>query len=212
MNSKRFYFLMVGLAGLIFLVLLASVFAGNHLLKQQSEKLSRTKAEAQAIDNQKVSLAQAKNDLEQYAELNKIAKSIVPQDKDQAKTVREINQIASDSDIKLSQISFQNSTLGQPVAPSSSSSSSEGEEGSSSKPKLSPITQVQPVPGISGVYSLDITLVSSKDPVPYYKFLEFLEKLENNRRTAHVKSISISPASTGDNVTFSLKLNAYLKP
>ncbi|MBW3568723.1 hypothetical protein KY385_01180 [Candidatus Parcubacteria bacterium] len=201
MTPKRLYFLILGLSALIFIALIASVFAGNYLLKQQSEKLSQAKAEAQAIDNQKVSLAQAKNDLEQYAELNEIAKSVVPQDKDQAKTVREINKIAGASGIELSQISFQSSTLGQ-RAPTSSDTQS----------KLPAITQVQPVPGINGVYALEITIVSSKDPIPYYKFLEFLEGLENNRRTAHVKSISVSPVAAGANVTFLLKLNAYLKP
>lgn len=202
MTPKRFYFLMLALAGLIFIGLIGSVFAGNFLLKQQSEKLSRAKAEVQAIDDQKVSLAQAKNDLEKYGELNEVAKSVVPQDKNQAKTVREINQIASDSGISLSQISFQNSTLGQ-KAPKSTSSSSV---------KLPGITQVQPVAGINGVFSLEITIASSPEPIPYYKFLEFLERLENNRRTAHVSNISVSPVAAGSDVTFSLKLNAYLKP
>lgn len=206
MTPKRFYYVMVAVSVLIFLALIGSVFAGNYLLKQQSEKLKQAKAESQAIDSQKVSLAQAKNDLEQYAELNDVAKSIVPQDKDQAKTVREINNIASQSDIKLSQISFQSSTLGQ-AAPKTATPTSP-----STAPKLPPITQVQPVPGINGVFSLEITIASSEDPIPYYKFLEFLERLENNRRTAHVTSISISPVAAGADVTFSLKLNAYLKP
>lgn len=202
MTPKRFYYIMFFLSGLIFIALLGSVFAGNYLLEKQSERLRHVKAESRATDTQKVSLAKAKNDIEQYAEINEISKSVVPQDKNQAKTVREINQIASESGIKLDQISFQNSTLGQ------SSSSRSG----SSKTKLPAITQVQPVPGIKNVFSLEVIIASSSDPIPYYKFLEFLERLENNRRTAHVTSISISPVSAGSDVTFSLKLNAYLKP
>lgn len=193
MNSKRFSYLMIGVVTLLFIVIIGVTIMGDALFKKQSEKLSNLKAQNQVIKEQEVSLAQAKSDIEKYTPLDEIAKSVVPQDKNQAKTIREINSIASDSGIKLQQISFTSSNLGQ---------------GSQN------ISQVSPVEGIKGVYSLEIT-VSSGDtnPVSYYKFLKFLEKLEANRRTAHVSSINVTPSekNTGT-VSFSLVLNAYLKP
>lgn len=214
MNSKILYYFMLGLIAVICLGLVGSVLLGNQLLKQESAKLTLAKAESKAVDDQKLSLVQAKKDVEEFSELNEIAKSVIPQDKDQAKTVREINTIAQRSRINLSQISFESSTLGQkvPAVATAPATEADGSSVTPATPPPPPITQVKPVTGINGVYSLQITISSSEDPVPYYKFLEFLENLENNRRTAHVTSISISPAEAGSDVTFSLTLNAYLRP
>lgn len=202
MTPKKFSYLMAGLVSLLFIAIVAVVYLGDSMLKTQSEKLSSAKAQDQVIKDQEVSLAQAKTDLIKYASLNEIAKAIVPQDKDQAKTVREINAIASESGINLEQISFDTSSLGLPGA--AATGSPQGAQN---------ITQVKPVEGIQGVYSLEITVSSGSSAVPYYRFLNFLERLESNRRTAHVTSITVTPSEDDRNlVTFSLVLNAYIKP
>lgn len=195
---------MTGLVILLFAGIFAATAGGYSLLKKQSQKLVDLKAQDEVTKQQEVSLAQAKADIQKYTPLDEIAKSVVPQDKDQAKTVREINAIATQNGIVLQQISFATSNLGG----SSSSSSSSSSSGSTN------ITQVQPVDGIPGVYSLEIT-VSNGDssPVPYSQFLEFLQGLEANRRTAHVSSISVTPSDKNSGeVNFSLILDAYLKP
>ena len=147
-----------------------------------------------------------KSNIEKYKELNSIAKSIVPQDKDQAKTVREINKLAAESSIALKAITFQTSNLGQ-------AQSTTNAGGSGAKPATPSISQVKPVDGIPGVYSQEITITpDDKSPVPYRKFLTFLEKLESNRRTAHVQKITINPGDDGSTLIFVLTLNAYVKP
>lgn len=198
MNPKRFSYVMIGVVVLLFFGILGITFAGRTLLDKQSQKLSDVRAQDQVINQQEVSLAQAKSDIQKYNQLNEVSKSIVPQDKDQAETVREINLIAAESGVQLNQINFDTSDLGIP-----GTSAAKGN-----------ITQVKPVEGIQGVYSLEIT-VSSGDlsPVPYYKFLNFLENLESNRRTAHVSTITVTPSEKNKNeVNFSLVLNVYLKP
>jgi hypothetical protein len=202
MNPKRVSYVMMVLVALLSIATVALAAEGDLLFKKQSDKLTDLKAENQAIKDQQISLAQAKIDIEKYKNLNDISKAIVPQDKDQAKTIREINALASETGINLQQINFDASSLGLPAATSSVGSSTS-------------LTQVKPVAGITGVYALEIVLSGGgeADPVSYYQFLQFLEKLESNRRTAHVTSIDVTPTQKNPNdVTFTLTLNAYLKP
>lgn len=222
MNAKKVFYGLVFGSLLLTALIIGTAVLGNIVFKKQFEKLSSLKARSQALEQQSLSLIKAKQDVEKYNELNEITRQIVPQDKDQARTVREINKIAQESGIQLSIISFESSTLGdkQPAASSgskdssSSDSSSTPEQAATSPAATSKaLTQVRPVSGIPGVYSLGITIQTNKsDPVSYEQFLTFLEKLESNRRTAHVSRISITPENNGANVTFSLTLNAFVRP
>lgn len=201
---------MLGGFALLILVIIGSVAGGNTLLQKESKKLVELKVQNKAIEQQESSLKQAKKDIEKYKQLNDIAKSIVPQDKDQAKTIREITKIAEESGIQLKGFTFQASNLGQAPVTTPKPSGSEG-SATTATPTTPPLSQVKAVDGIPGVYSLDITITPvDKQPIPYSKFLSFLEKLENNRRTAHVDKISVNPTENG--VTFSLSVKAYVKP
>ena len=209
MTPKRLFFVIIAINSLLLILLVTSVILGNRLINQQSGKLAEAKVQSKIIEDQQIQLNKAKKDVEQYKDLNDIVKTIVPQDKDQAKTVLEISKIAEESGIKLSGIAFESSSLGQTAAPSAS--------GQTSTPTPTPganaLSQVKPVKGISGVYSLEIIVTSlDSEPVPYNNFLSFLEKLEANRRTAHVNTIVIKPDKSGQNLSFALTLNAYLKP
>jgi len=212
MNPRRFFYVMVGGVLCLSFLIVATAVVGNNLLKKEAAKLSDLKAQNQVLQDREVALIQAKKDIEKYKELDTISKSIVPQDKDQARTVREINSIAAESGIKLQAITFTASNLGQAPPPQPAKTDNE----SSSKPATPAqpsITQVTPVDGIPGVYSLGITLTPApEEAIPYEQFLSFLEKLENNRRTAHVDNITVTPVGGSNGVTFSLTLNAYVKP
>jgi hypothetical protein len=214
MNTKKFYYLMI--AGIVLLCfgIVAIAYQGNMIFKNQSERLSDLKAQSEVTSQQKTSLVQARKDIATYSELDTIAKTIVPQDKDQAKTVREINNIAKDSDIEIKQIAFTSSTLGLQTQSAAQVKTNDNSDESTPKPKqpaTPAISQVKPVDGITGVGSLEISIQSGDAPVSYYKFLKFLERLESNRRTAHVTNISVSPSAGGSLVTFSLTLNAYVR-
>lgn len=199
MNTKKVYYGMLGFTGILFISIFVALFLSLKLLKSHSDGLVEVKLESRLLDNQQASLTKAQKSIKEYSELNEITKAIVPQDKDQAKTVREITNIANDLNIKISSISFPASSLGSATT---------------SKKAKAAETQVIPVKGIKKVFELQITLQQDKDVrIPYSTFLLFLEKLESNRRTAQVKNISITPSEVNrDFLSFNLVLSTYIKP
>lgn len=222
MNSKRVYYLMIG--GIVLLVggLFTTVYFGNKLLSAKSQKLVSLKLDNRILDEQQTALTQANKDIEKYTELDKIAKTIVPQDKDQAQTVREIVKIADQSGVKLSAINFPSSTLGQPTPKTTTtqddtSTNKKNANDTPTKPATPatpPVTQVKPVDGMPGVYVMEVTLQQdSSKPVPYSRFIDFLQRLEQNRRTAQVSSITVQPnVQDRTKLTFTLTVNVYIKP
>lgn len=196
MTPKRYFYILVGIALMLTLATFGSALGAEKVLDHEADKLSMLKAESQSIEELQDSLIQNKSDLMRYRELNEIAKSIVPQDKDQTQTVREIVKIAQASGIeRLSSVTFPSSTLGG--------------VGVNNK-----ITQVTPVPGMSGVFSLPITVtVNDDNAVSFQQLTNFLAGLEQNRRTAQVTSLNLHPNEKNPEVlAFSIIINEYIKP
>jgi len=128
--------------------------------------------------------------------------------------VREITKLASDSGIgQLSSVTFPASTLGTAAAAAAAGATTTTPTPVPSGNKNN-LTQLTPVVGISGVYQLQITITqTSDDRVPYNQFLDFLSRLEQNRRTAQVSSILLQPDSKSSNmVAFTLIVNQFIKP
>ena len=207
MNSKRAYYVLLGVVALLFVGILAGAYEVNNILVAKSKHLVSLKTQSQVITTQQQGLIVAKKQVQQYADLETIAKSVVPQDKDQAEAVREIANLASESGIfQLSSVTFPASTLGTTLTTPAGGTVAAG---GSSK-----LTQLLPVKGISGVYTEQITITQSADhEVTYNQFLTFLQKLEQNRRTAQVASIALQPdAKNANNVAFTLIINEFIKP
>ena len=193
MKAKQLYYVLTGCCVLLLLGLCGIGFGADKLLGGQATKLSKLRADGEVASSQQTSLLQDKKDIQKYSELNTIAESIVPQDKDQAQAVRQIVNIASANNIRLTSITFPASTLGNTAS-------------GSAKPNL---TQLSTVAGINGVYNLNITISQgASDTVPYNNFLSFLSGLEQNRRTAQVTSISVQPdPAAPNNVSFTLTVS-----
>lgn len=212
MNSKRMFYVMV--AGLVVLILavLGSAYAGNMLLERQAKTLGDLKLHSQVLSTEQISLAKAKKDIAKYESLNTIAQSIVPQDKDQTQAVREIVNIASQSGIKPSSITFPASTLGSATSTAPAASSSTAT--TTAPAANTKLTQLTPVKGIPGLYDLQITITQDpSSPVSYSKFIDFLSRLEQNRRTAQVSGIVLQPSPVDRNLlSFTLTLDEYIKP
>lgn len=212
MTSKRLFFVLCTALLLLAAASITGTIFGNAYLERETQDIVALKAESFALDEQSRSLVQAKKDIEKYSELERISKSIVPQEKDQARTVREIIRLAEQSGVSISNISFPASNLGQatakPAAPT------EGSSPTAAPPATPGTTQVKPVEGIPSVYQLEISIQSdSSKPVPYQSMLNFLARLEQNRRTAHITNLSVTPYNNDRNrVTFNLTVNAYIKP
>ncbi|MBI1857108.1 hypothetical protein HY003_02865 [Candidatus Saccharibacteria bacterium] len=213
-NAKFLFFVMIGVIVLLASLTVASVVFGDKLLQKKTDQLVSLKLDSKSLDAQQRTLIQAKKDIEKYSDLEKTATAIVPQEKDQAKTVREIIKIAQESNITISNISFPSSTLGQQNKKSTPPTGATTTPNTTpTKSTTPPTTQVKPVEGINGVYQLEINVqTDSNSPVQYQSLLNFLNKLEQNRRTAQVTNISIQPHSKDRNlVIFSFSVNVYIK-
>lgn len=208
MNSKRLYYVMLAVLALLVIGILGGAYAANGLLQKQSAKLVDYKSQNRVAQQEQLGLNKAKQDITTYSSLEQIANTVVPQDKDQALAVREIVKIAADSGIKPSSITFPVSSLGSAVGAAAGGSTATS---GSQKPSLSQLT---PVKGISGVYTLQIIIQQDANaPVPYARFIDFLSRLEQNRRTAQVSSILLQPTATDRNlVSFSLTVDEFIKP
>lgn len=212
MNSKRAFYIMSGAVVLMIGLVVGAVVLGDMLLHKQAQKLVSLRADSDVIEKQQESLIQAKKDLEKYADLGLTAKQIVPQDKDQARAAREIVSVAEQSGIRLSSLTFPSSTLGQ--KPAAAAVPSANGTATTAAPATNPLTQAKPVKGIEGLYQLDIGIVSdSSRPTTYARLISFLDRLEQNRRTAQVSQIAIQPDSQNrNNLNFTLTVTVYLKP
>jgi len=194
LNAKHLYFMLSGVIVIAVLALGACVYLATGFLKEKSKDVRDARLLTMVLERRQSGLRKAKNDIEKYKHLAEIAKSIVPQDKDQAQTVREISNLAAANNVKLGSISFPSSSLG--AAKSTSDA------------------QLKSVKSIPGTFVLNITVRSdSKTPAAYTNFLSFLKALEQNRRTALVTGISLTPdQKTPSKIQFSLTIDEYIKP
>lgn len=196
MNSKKFSYILLGLIGLICLGIIGGAYEANSLLQNRSTKLLALKTQSSVLDQKQLQIIKDRKDIATYKNLNVIAKSVVPQDKDQAEATLEIVNIARSSGIpQLSSITFPTSTLG-------------------STGKSQQLTQLTKVPGVNGVYDLQITVQQANtNLVTYDQFLNFVSKLQQNRRTAQISSITVQPDSINPNLlSFSLVIDEFIKP
>lgn len=209
MNGKRFHLVLLGVIALLLIGLVGGAYGINSLLTEKANKLTGQKAKSLALSQEQQALTRARKDIIKYSELEKITRTVVPEDKNQAEAVREIVNIAAANNISLASITFPASTLGGGVAaPGGTAAPSPSAAGSKA------LSQLQPVKNIPGVYQLIINVAGDTNrPVTYNNFINFLSDLEHNRRTAQVTNIVLQPdANNRNNLTFSLALTEYIKP
>lgn len=192
---------------------IGGIVLGNSMLKKKSAELVELKLQDRLIEEQQTALIQAKKDVEKYTELNEIARAIVPQDKDQARTVREIVSIADQSRIQISSIGFPPSSLGTKRQAATAPATSTTEGGTPAPVVQPPPSQLTPVKSINGVYEMQITVDIASKNITYTQLIGFLERLEQNRRTAQLTNVSISPNSANRNLlSFEIMMNVFVKP
>lgn len=211
-SARQLRFLLLVLMGLAAVGFIATVVLGLDALSKKSSELVALKLKSKTLDAQLTSLGVAKKQVEQYSYFNEVAKTVLPTDKDQAKAVLTIFQLANESGIALASITFPTSSLG-------GSTSSASATGSAS----SAISQAVPVEGIKGLYSLQLTItpdiavtVPSDRVATYPKFLNFLRKIERDRRTAQITGVTIQPRNEpilpDQAINFTLIINIFMRP
>jgi len=219
MTSKRLNMVMSGLLAFCVVAFIAMCSIGLSILGHKSQQVVGLKLQSRVADDRLSSLAQAKIEVEKYSYFKEVAKTVIPGDKDQAQAVLDIFQLASQSGIAIANISFPASNLGvgAALAPATTGASAVS---ANSKSLLS---QAKPVVGIGGLYSVELTITpATGNDVPvaskatYPKLLDFLDRIERNRRTAQISQINVQPiANNGaptDFIGFSLVINIFIKP
>lgn len=214
--SKRLYFVLIALIGLVLFALAAGAYGANRLLTSRSVTLTNLKAESLALEQEQLSLTKAKKEVKTYAGLQQIAQSVVPEDKDQAEAVREVVNIAAANSVNLGAINFPASTLGSGTSGSNTATTpaAPSKQSAGLNSKTTKLSQLLPVKNIPGVYDLQITVQGDANkPVQYNSFVNFLTALEHNRRTAQISAITLQPSTANPNLlVFTLTLNEYIKP
>lgn len=211
MNSKQAFFGLLGALALLVGVSAALLYFGLGTLQKKGDELTQLKLEQAVMDNREQNLVSANRDIKTYKPLEQISRSIVPQEKDQARTVREIYAIGEEAGVALESIQFPSSALGEAKKKSSSKKAAKKKPAALVDPNT---TQLVEVEGADNLFAMEIKVQSDRgQAVPYSRLVRFLSLLENNRRTAHVTAISIQPSDKNRSfVTFSLTLNLYVKP
>lgn len=209
LDNKKLHWLLLGGLGLAVVVFVAVMFEGLSVLSAKSRQLVDLKVQSQTADAQLSNLEQAKQDVSKYSYFKTVAQTVIPNDKDQAQAVLELNQMASQSGITLQNITFPGSTLGGVTATTDSSVPASS----------TAVSQAAPVSGIPGLYALELTITANASPtlplsqqITYPKILNFLSLLENSRRTAQITQVNITPATSGQSLNFSLVINVFIKP
>ncbi|MDB5160824.1 MAG: hypothetical protein JWO96_204 [Candidatus Saccharibacteria bacterium] len=220
MNSKQFRLVLIGLMGVSVVVFIGLYFMGTSALSAQSRKMVDLKLKNKTADTQLANLEVSKKEIAKYSYFKSVAKTVIPNDKDQAQAVLDILQIADQTGISLQSVSFPSSNLGIGSTAPASGSASSGGAASPSTPTSPAISQAQPVSGIPGLYSIQLTItpatgtqVPADKQVTYPKVLDFLRRIESNRRTAQVTQVNIQPlAGANSPINFSLTINIFIKP
>jgi len=208
MSSKKFFYIMCGLFALSIIGGIAVLYSADKILVKRSENVVALKLESRTLEEQQSAYQQAKTNVEKYQYLKTIIASALPQDKDQARTVREIFVLAEQSGIKVKSVQFPSSTLGGTATTQTSPTAA----------TTTPLTQAKAVEGLKGVYAIETIVTPYADgktyKVSYDQLIEFLKKLESNRRAMQVSNIQLTPLgqSSTDSISFTITLNIFIKP
>ncbi|HET9721967.1 MAG TPA: hypothetical protein VFP32_02970 [Candidatus Saccharimonadales bacterium] len=212
-DSKSLRFILIAVVGISVVAFVAIASLGISFLSRQSKSMVNLKLKSATADAQLSSLETAKKQIEKYSYFKAIADEVIPNDKDQAEAVVQINQFATQSGFLLQNITFPASTLGVTALSTVPSTTP------SAKTAVPTLTQAKPVSGIPGLYSLQLTItpqtgntVPADQQVSYPKILDFLNRIEKNRRTAQITDVSIQPASGNQSLSFTLTINIFIKP
>lgn len=222
LDSKKLRLVLIAALALSVVVFIAILVMGLSALGTKSSQMVDLKVQSQTADAQLTNLEQAKKQVAKYSYFKEVAKTVIPSDKDQAAAVVEISRMADASGLGIQSITFPASTLGLTTSTTSTSSTTQDATSATSSTKA--ISQAKPVSGIAGLYSLELTitpLAGNNAPpdkqITYAKMLDFLSRIENNRHTAQISDLLITPSGSGNTVLgagfgFVVSVNIFLKP
>lgn len=221
MNSKRFFFVMVVVFVFSIIGGGAILYLSNNILQKRSSNVVDLKLQSSEVEAQISAYQAAKKDVAKYSYLTDIINGALPQDKDQARTVREIFLLAQQAGITIKSVQFPTSNLGAVTALPTAAATPSGPSAvpATPTPVVAPIiTQTKPVKGLLGVYSVQAIVTPFADDktykITYPQLISFLQKIESNRRAMQIANLQLNPLgqSSTDTISFTLTLNIFIKP
>lgn len=217
MTAKKVYkYLLIAFAlGLVTSVLLLRY--ANNWLTEISGDLTSLRTDVEQLEQKRLGLEEAKKTLnEKQSDIETLA-MVIPTDKDQARIIKEIYQIAAQSGISIDSVGFPASTLGtQTIAPPAATTPPATDDGTTTTAPAAPkaVSQATPVKEIPGVQSIELTIgtinsltLPSGAGVRYDEMITFLKLLERNQRTIQIRSIGIGQRVTGGEQTYNLDVS-----
>lgn len=216
-DNKMLHLTLLAVLGLSAILFVGIMVEGLSVLSAKSRQLVELKVKSETVNAQLSNLVQTKKDVEKYSYFKSVAQTVIPSDKDQAEAVLELNQMAAQSGIILQSITFPASNLGAAAAVGTTTTTTA--PASSAVSPSTAISQAKPVLGIPGLYSLELTITAdnsntlpASQQVTYAKMLDFLNRIENNRRTAQITQVTVQPATNNSSLNFLLDTNIFIKP
>lgn len=218
-SAKRLNLVLTVLLGLQIAGGVAITIYANKWLTKKSENLVTLKLETTKLEEKQRVNHEAASDLKKYESTRLLLEKIVPKSKDQAKTIGELQTIASETGVTINSMTFPSSELGNSTA----SRTVAGTTPTAAASNTNAVTQAKPVTNIPGLLGIEVSLsqIDRKggDPgagVTYNQLLDFLEAIEKNRRTMQIKNLQVLPIKSTDGLvsgyTLSLTMNIFVKP
>lgn len=206
MNAKKLYYALISLTVMIIIATAGVLYVADSFLKKNSEKLTEYKKEEKQVQLDERVYLKATNDLKKFNQLGlrEVVNEALPKEKDQARAIKEIFQMAESSNINIDKIQFADSTLGEKPKNATPSTTS----GGNNQPASSSITQAKPIAGISGVQGIEMSVgissINDKIPIDYNRFIDFVNKITNSRRTMQITKLSIQPGLKKAEITINI--------
>jgi transcriptional regulator of acetoin/glycerol metabolism len=195
MTAKNTHKMLMIMLIMLIVIATSALFISNFMMQKSANNLVQAKLDNVGYDSEEQTYLQARKDLGEYTALNEIIQKILPQSKDQAEAVSELYKIGDETGIKIASITFPSSTLGQ-------------------KSNSNTVTQAKSVDGMPGVLGIDIAIElepASGASISYDSMINFLQRVELNRRNMQIKQITVNADTLHGGVTFNMTLTIFVK-
>lgn len=190
-RAKRAFYLLLALNIALIGGIAGTFLLANKIAGQKSMEISLLKADIETNDTTLTNYKQLEQTLKKNKEVEEIAQQVLPQDKNQSAALTQLDEFSAQTGVKIKQVTFN--------------------PGTTDTKKATGPTLTTPS-SLKGVSILNVSVRCDK--TQYENLLNFLKKIENNRRRMQVKSVSLSPSTQvlGQLDQVNLTIDIYLKP
>lgn len=181
---KKFFYVLLGVNLLLIGGLGITFYFADSIATKRSAEIAVAKADIESNELAIKSFQSLEKAIQQNQEIETIASRVLPQDTEQTKALAELDKFSKEAGVPIRQISFTPGKGGSLVSPTN----------------------------IKGVSVLQVSLQC--DPAQYEDLLDFLKKIEDNRRRMQVTSVAITPSDTAPGLLdrTNLSIDIYLRP